>query len=682
MNLKLMRSLLVAAILSAGLLASLRSLPATAQSGPDRATAMGVIDGTVRGPDGAPLAGIEIALFHIAPTGEWQTLTYTTATDAAGHYRVESLAPGIYRTGFRDRTHRYGQQYFSASVTFAGATSITINGNTVVGVDAQLVEAGGIAGQVHNPQAPGDPIGVFTKAGAEWQLVQGIAAAEISDPLALGQYEALDLPPAIYRVCAYTITVGPTPITGPCYDRISAGVASATDVTVTAGVLVRGVDVTDQELRDLASIGGALRDEAGTPLAGIQATAYQLTGEWLNEWKARQTALTDAGGVYLLTGLVPDTYLIYFGDPQGAYIGRYYGGVSDRNNARPVTVGPLEQRTGADERLALGGLISGAVTIAGQTPAPTATVYASPATEPWWVWRYAGEYDAERATYQIGGLPPGVYRVRAAASDYLNSFQWYTAYYGDVQDADLATPITITAGSRVGGIDINVAQGAFDGVLAGTVSDENRRPLPDIRVELLYREWHNWDTPPLLYTTTDNAGHYHFEGLTDGAYHVRYLDPAGIYVRSYYHNRSNSWPIPDDVLVEGGFSGGFIDQQMVKAGTIQGTIRNSAGKPVTGAVVGYRTELDSFYPVRTVTTDADGQYKITGVAPGIYWVCAAFPFVPLRSGTCFGGSSDYLSGLPVTVGAGTETSGINIVLGAQAEWQRLYLPLMQQAEQR
>lgn len=675
MNLQPLRILLVAFCLAAALLSALHWQPTSAQPEPDSTTAIGSIQGTVTGPEGAPLADIEVELLRAAVTGEWLSL-YTTTTDVRGNYTIEPLTPGAFRLGFRDPSNRYGQQYYSGSVTLAGAAAISINGNRVTGVDAQLAAAGGVSGKVSNRQAPLHAIGIFAQAGEEWQIAKTFTAEEMAQPEEQQGYTALGLPPGIYRVCAYTLTLAATPLTGPCYDRISAGVAWAVDVTVTAGSVVTGIDVTDQGLRDLAAIRGTLRDGKGTRLAGMKATAYQPSGDWQDEWEEQQTAVTDAEGVYELVGLVPDTYLVRFWDSQGAYVAKYYGGGGTPSHAQVIPLGPSEQREGVDDYLSPGGIITGAISFAEQTLPPTATVYAFPAVETLsGAWSYPGDYDPSRGAYRIGGLPPGVYLVGAWASDLVTPYSEYGAFYGDVQDITRATPVTITGGSRIGGVDIHIAQGAFDGAIMGIVSNALGQPLPGIRVELL-QTWQDWDTPPLLYTTTDLDGHYQFAGLVDGTYLVRYLDPTGVYANGYYHSRFPSQGA-DTVVLADGRTQQPIDQQMVKAGVIRGSVRDGRGRSVAGAAVGYRTELNSFVNIKNFTTAADGQYTMTGIAPGVYYVCAFSPTAPLVGEVCFGGSPDYWSGVPVPVSGGKETIGIDIVLGPQPEWERLYLPFVQ-----
>jgi len=57
-----------------------------------------------------------------------------------------------------------------------------------------------------------------------------------------------------------------------------------------------------------------------------------------NTWAQAGSTTTAAGGVYTLTDLSAGVFRVYFMDPTGAYVSRYYNNAADFATASPVTV--------------------------------------------------------------------------------------------------------------------------------------------------------------------------------------------------------------------------------------------------------------------------------------------------------------------------------------------------------
>jgi Carboxypeptidase regulatory-like domain len=115
--------------------------------GVDAALAVGgVIEGTVTGAGGPPLAGVEVCA--LAADG---ASAGCSATDAAGEYELHSLSPGSYRVRFfpRGPSAGYLPEYYVGAKTLAAATPISLAAGAVrAGVDAHLTEGGQVRGTV------------------------------------------------------------------------------------------------------------------------------------------------------------------------------------------------------------------------------------------------------------------------------------------------------------------------------------------------------------------------------------------------------------------------------------------------------------------------------------------------------------------------------------------------------
>jgi hypothetical protein len=107
----------------------------------------GGIAGTVTGPLGEPLSGIEACVVASAEDLGGQC----GASDAGGHYEVAGLNPGAYVVAFwaAGSQTQFSQQYFSGTTDFAAATPVAVTGSAVTSdIDAQMQPTGMVEGTV------------------------------------------------------------------------------------------------------------------------------------------------------------------------------------------------------------------------------------------------------------------------------------------------------------------------------------------------------------------------------------------------------------------------------------------------------------------------------------------------------------------------------------------------------
>jgi 5-hydroxyisourate hydrolase-like protein (transthyretin family) len=584
----------------------------------------GYIAGTVRGQDGSPLKNIVVQLRQAGYPSVWGQVG-TTQTDAAGRYAFVQLGPGSYRVGFQDLEGVYANQYYAQAATAESAATLTINGNKLNNVDAQLAAAGSIEGSILGPLAAfatNMTVGAYTLVGGQWQFV---SYSFVDEDL---QYKIQGLPPGTYHVCAADVTwYAGYP---PCYDRIGGGVAWGTDVVVTSGSSAKGIDLTTQGLQDAATISGTVTGQTGMPLQGIRVSAMVFNGGGERDLWRIATAETDEAGVYRLGDLAAGDYVVQFQDSNGPYVRQYFKGTSDVYKAQLITLARLEQRRGVDDRLELGGTISGTLSFAGPYPPARATVTATEWGGEYDGSSYSASYDPDSGQYVIRQLPPGQYTVLAQATDLINEGRLYVGFYSDGAPDGGPTHIVVTGGSTIGGIDIQLAQGDYAGVISGTVTSENGQLLAGMRVDLLKSA--SWDERAIVYALTDAAGRYQFDGIPDGGYYLRYSDPAGVYAPVYAFDARR----PDDaksIRVIEGSTEGPIDARLLRGGWLRGQVRTAAGKPIKGATVRLMLEQNT---VTAVTTDALGNYDSGPLPPGSYQVCAEASINSVHQYSCLG----------------------------------------------
>ncbi len=178
-------------------------------------------------------------------------------------------------------------------------------------------------------------------------------------------------------------------------------------------------------------------------------------------------------------------------------------------------------------------------------------------------------------------------------------------------------------------------------------------------------------------TSTDADGRWEFEGLAAGRYEV--IATRGGYVQLAYGQRR---PFQRGTVLEiaDGQALGKVDIPLPKASAISGRITDETGEPMTNAVVlamrlkyvnGQRVLTPLAEGLQALTsgglTNDLGQYRIHGLAPGTYYVFAAFGGEimtrlqdEMRGAAAFyPGTASAGEALPVIVSIGRDAEQVN-----------------------
>jgi protocatechuate 3,4-dioxygenase beta subunit len=209
------------------------------------------------------------------------------------------------------------------------------------------------------------------------------------------------------------------------------------------------------------------------------------------------------------------------------------------------------------------------------------------------------------------------------------------------------------------------------GTIGGTVVDAvNGQPLKGSEVKLRSVPRESDPVPQSQSTSTDTGGRFIFEGVSPGRYNL-FASHDG-YVNN---NRDGPWTRTKGLSVA---SGQHIDDlvfRLLPNGTFAGHITNEAGKPLRGVVV---QAMKSSYPhgrrelheVAHAATNDVGEYQITGLAPGKYYVRAKPPaslkvkpgidksYVPLY----YPAANDQSHSVALVLRAGEELVGIDMTI--------------------
>lgn len=190
------------------------------------------------------------------------------------------------------------------------------------------------------------------------------------------------------------------------------------------------------------------------------------------------------------------------------------------------------------------------------------------------------------------------------------------------------------------------------------------------------------DTAPQPYgATTEADGHFVFDGIEPGTYQLS-AERAG-YIRQTYGAKGNFSPGTNLTLLAGSRLK-EITLKLIPQGTVSGKVLDEDGDPLRAQVRllrrGFMSGRQQLLPAGVGTTDESGEYKITGLAPGRYFLSV----VPQRMyslgestrraardgekpeedylATYYPGVQEYSAASAITVTAGQDTPGIDLRL--------------------
>jgi len=586
-----------------------------------------------------PLEGITVtASVSLNPRG-------ATHTDAAGDFMLGNLAPGYYLLR-ADGNALYAYEYYAGTRVSQLGTSVQVTaGLTTTGIVFTLDRIGAIAGRVTRSNDGAPAAGVLLQA----EPYDGACCRRTATTGADGRYTLEGLTPEDHRVWTQDSRYVPE-----WYEDASEA-ARARRVPVAAGETTPGVDLAIEPLGLLS--GHVYASDGVLPLAHVLVRARPaLGGDDL-------VAETGPDGAYTL-GLRAGAYRVAVLDT-GIFRDAWYNGATTQDAASLVTVAAGAERGGVDFRLTVregGALVGRVVAAATQLPLADVVIWASP-------YDGAGQERSVAVSadgrYILGPLQPGQYRVEARPP---TGSAYAPEYYHETPIFAAATRVAVSLGATRGGIDFTLDSTA---AINGRVrSADGGAPLAGIMVRGAPYD----DTCCEVSALTAADGSYALTGLALGNYRV-WTDGSAAFAHEYYR-ATRDRAAAEPVAVTSGETVAGIDLTLEQRGGISGHVHADDGATLLRGATVIAAPSRGGCCRGQATTDADGAYTISGLAPEDYAVRVMtfgeytgeyYRDVPLNAPS---------EATPVTVAPGATTPGITFdLLRVILPW-RVAIPLM------
>lgn len=601
--------------------------------------ALGSVRGTVHNAQGTPLPNIVVTLRQLR-VSEWSR---QTTSNSAGIYAFNALPSGTYILQFSDPNKHYATHYYGATDFPHDATQVVVNGNDVSNVNMELATAGAISLTVQSAY-PVSTTDIMPQLYRQTHTGTWLIYRALDDGLPTRDFLLDGLPAGNYRLCVTLLEMTIYQSLTECYENVSPQdvdepAVDATDITIQAGQ-TRNLVI---DMDDNAQVEGTILSPGNTPLADIYMTLIGEFGAY------HFSVASDSNGHFRFPPVPAGNYQLIFNtalSERNRYLPLYYPNAISIVDAGTLQI-TADSHISITQKMRPASTITGKVTLPEGVPVDYAyfTIFRqwrdgsfNPFYECLYTCIPSERYDPQTGVYTITHLIPGNYRIGVNYTLPNMQTPQFQFYGGD--SLDQADTIVLDNADTASNINIEVGKGQFDGAFTGQVT-AGGQPVAGIEVGLFlpYYGYDNRGVMPLFTTRTDADGRYTLEGLAAGYYLIGARDLNGIYATAFYGQA----PSPQDhypVTIPGEMiwlshreTRNGLDLRLEPGATIRGHVRiqgKSRGDFIVQAIPHnnyYNDPYYSFpYAYSDARTDATGNYAITGLISGTYYLRALQPF--------------------------------------------------------
>jgi hypothetical protein len=374
------------------------------------------------------------------------------------------------------------------------------------------------------------------------------------------------------------------------------------------------------------SITGKITAVGGAPIPRAQACAREVGGN-----QHVSCAQANEEGEYTITSIAPDTYKLYFEEPQGGpeYVVNYWPEKATYAEAEVLQIGSGETME-ANASLVAAGRIEGTLTAEGEVPSfGEICAYRTDGPET------ACEHVAGESGYRIGSLAPGSYVIEFSVPTYRYEFNGGATGFFD------ATPVTVQAGAAT---TVSADLEAEPGISGTVTALDTGDPVEGVRVCAA-------EAGQTFCTLTEEGGRY-FLNIVGGTYHVRFKGDG--YATQYYDHADDEAHATTVTFHESRVRG--VDAALEDGGSIKGQVDTNDGRQTFGNI-----EVCALTASIEECTHADssGAYELLSLAPGTYKVRFSLGGYFTQY---FDDKATEAEAQSVTVTAGHESGGIDATL--------------------
>ncbi|WP_162256304.1 carboxypeptidase regulatory-like domain-containing protein [Arthrobacter sp. Soil736] len=250
-------------------------------------------------------------------------------------------------------------------------------------------------------------------------------------------------------------------------------------------------------------------------------------------------------------------------------------------------------------------------------------------------------------SYTVTGLPAGSYKVQFTGSNSGALDQWYSGS----TSFDSATPVTLSAGQSLTGVDVVLVKGAS---ISGKVTVPAGADVTGVGVMALATEspWQNG------YGQVNADGTYTLRGRPAGSYRVQFSGNNSGAASQWYGGAATS-SAATPVTLTAGQDLANINATLVRGASISGTVTAPAGVDPSRGQVNFVLPGGSWQ--NSVQIGSDGTYKVSGLPAGSYKV----QFSGNSGGSLdqwYPGAASFETGTMLTLNEGDDLTGIDATL--------------------
>ncbi|WP_457973931.1 beta strand repeat-containing protein [Arthrobacter sp. D1-17] len=545
--------------------------------------------------------------------------TYLVRGLPAGSYKVRFSGSGSYSSAL--------EQWYSGAASAETATPVTLaEGQDLAGVDARLVKGASISGTVTAPAGVDvSSLGVSVQSsdGTSWSY----GNVEFN-----GSYTVRGLAAGSYKVRFSGYNSG----TLTQWYSGASTFESATPVILAEGQDITGIDAA---LVRGASISGSVAAPAGTDLTSVYVNVSAADNS------PSFSARVNYDGSYLVRGLPAGAYKVQFSGSGAGTLDQWHANASSFETATPLTLAAGQDLTGIDATLVKGASISGTVTAPAGVDLGGVSVQVRSLDGSSW---FSTQVD-RIGKYTVRGLPAGTYKVQYSGYASGTLTQWYAG----ASTFESATPVTVTAGQDVTGIDAELKNGA-------SISGKISAPAGVDLTAVWATAYHSSGAMDYAGSSSVAAdGSYKVGGLQAGSYKVQFNTGDSGALAQWYGG-GLTFSTATAIALADGQAVASADAVLVKGASLSGKVTAPAGISVSDITVSV-LEAKAGSHAGYARVAADGSYRIGGLREGNY----KLQFNGGNSGALdawHGGGESLLTAGTIAVGASQDLADLNVTL--------------------